>query len=319
MSMFSIAPINFVGKILIVISLILIIIEIMKAFKKRREQRGDILGKWDKYYDSADMLIGKVAALKNIKEKLQLKYGVLSSSTERKNRKSAIKTIIIITITTLILGIFIFKIIKIWYMSLLIMIGFIFFSYIILFTILNFKLLKLKRQFPEAINIFITKYTSDKNKDIALRRTYGELDNPIRYEFRRLSTMSANKSIERIQEAIKSFYKRVDYIWAEVFGELLLLNHTTVKDIGDELHELSILMAEDQAIEVHKRSEIGMTKAVNYLVALCVFLAIFFNVVFLKNQAIHIYFESYLGIMSIGIAVVVTIVCLSLTYYFEKS
>jgi len=259
-----------------------------KDHKKNKEKlRGNILNRKLKLYNKIDKYKGKITPLEKIKKTLQLKYGVINSSTEEKNRVAAVKTIFNITVISGILIIIDFTIIKVWYLAMLLAIGIIIFPYTIFFPILNLRLSKLNKQFPDAVNIFITKYTSNKNKDKALQRTYKELEYPIRYEFMRLSKMVANK--RNIIGAIKSFCRRVDYVWAESFGELLILNHTTVDDIGDELNELGILMAEDQALEAHKQAEIGETKSVNFFVAGFVLAAPIMNLAIFKEEAIKIY------------------------------
>lgn len=309
-------PIKLLGLFLMFFSSLIIFISIINRLKCRIKTRGDILNRKIKFYNKIDTIISKVKILNKIKEKLQLEYGVINSSTENKNRIKAIKTIFYMTVTTLILAFILAFVIKIWYLFILISIAIAVFPYIILFAVLDLKLSKLNKQFPEAVNIFITKYTSEKNKDKALQRTYIELENPIRYEFMRLARMMANKG--NILEAVNGFTKRVNYIWAEVFGELLILNHTTVEDIGDELNELSILMAEDQTLEAHKKAEITETKSVNIVVALLVFAAIIFNISVFKGEAINIYFERYIGLASISIGIVIVIICLILTFYFER-
>lgn len=306
-----------IGIAMIISSLIIILVSIIKGIKNNIKPRGDILNRKVKFYEKVEKYIDKIKVLREIKESLQLKYGVINSSTERKNRISAIKTVLNISVISIVSIITVTTVINIWYMVILLSLGIIIFPYVILFAALNMKLNKLKKQFPEALNIFITKYTSDKNKDRALQRTYVELQNPIRYEFKRLSTQMANKS--NVKGAIDCFLVRVEYIWAEVFGELLALNHSSVENIGDELNELGILMAEDQSLEAHKKSEISSTRNINIIVAVFIVASILFNIVTLGQEAINIYFEKYIGTVSIGAGIIAIIGCLSLTFYFEKS
>lgn len=313
----SIEPIEVLGLFLMFFSGTLILINISKGLKDSLRTRGDILNRKEKIYFKLDILISKLKPLDSIKQRLKLMYGVINSSTENKNRIKAVNTILYITVITLILITILASMVKVWYLFILISLALAVFPYVVLFAVLNLKLNKLNKQFPEAVNIFITKYTSERNKDKALQRTYTELDNPIRYEFMRLARMMANKG--NIYQAIKSFTKRVNYVWAEVFGELLILNHTTVENIGDELNELSLLMAEDQTLEAHKRAETTETKMVNVIIALFTIAGVIFNIVFFKTEAINIYFERYVGIVSISTALVTIIICLSLTFYFDKS
>lgn len=309
------------GAALMITAGIYILLSSIKILKESmNEKRNDILNKRLKFYKKVDkLLIEKIHILNKVKKSLQLKYGVISSSTEGRNNIKAIKTIINLTVVSLIIIIGFSFIIRIWYLIIPISIGVIFFPYILLFAVLNLKLGQLHDQFPNALNIFFTKYTSEKNKDVALKKTYPELSNPIRYEFRRLSTTMANKSLENVVSAVNSFCKRVNYIWADVLGDLLILNHTTVNNIGEELNELNLLMIQDQSIEADKKAETNSNKIVNFLVAGFVVLAVIFNIIFLKHQAINIYFQTYQGIMAISLSVLVVVACLSLTVYFEKS
>lgn len=305
------------SKVLVLGSIIIILTNIIQGLKNKVKKRGDIFNRKFKFYDEVEKYINRVKPLEQMKNQLQLKYGVINSSTERKNKVSAIKTILNITIISVVSIVISILVINIWYMIILISLGIVIIPYVILFGILNMKLNKLKKQFPDAVNIFITKYTSDKNKDRALQRTYPELENPMRYEFKRLSTQMANKT--NVKGAINSFLKRVEYIWAEVFGELLLLNHSTVEDIGNELNELGILMAEDQSLEAHKRSEISSTRNINIVVAVFIIASIVFNILVLGEEAINIYFARYIGMVSIGAGIISIFSCLVLTFYFEKS
>lgn len=289
----------------------------IKSIKERQKIRGDIFEKSKKFYKKIDEIIKKIKPLDKIKTKLQLKYGVINSNTENQNKIKAIKTIIYISIFTLLSIIVEFKMMGIWYLVIPVAIVTMISPYALLFFLLNMKLSRLREQFPEAVNIFITKYTSEKNKERALQNTYLELQNPIRYEFRRLSTMIANQS--NITKAIANFCKRVDYVWAEMFGELLVLNHTIAEDIGDELNEFSLLMAEDQALETHRKTEVNGTKAINIIVAVFAVFAVLFNLVLFKSEAVNIYFERYIGIASISIGIVTIALSLLATFYIEKN
>lgn len=302
---------------LIIASFMLLIASAIMAIKSNLPERKSILNKRIKFYNKIDSHISKLKPTNKIKEKLQLKYGVINSSTESKNRIAAVKTIFYISIFSIISIVLVSYVIGIWYMVVLVSLGVIALPYLILFSILEIELNKLKRQFPEGINTFITKYTSDKNKDRALQSTYLELENPIRFEFKRLSRMMANKS--NIYEAVSNFCKRTGYVWADIFGELLIMNHNEVEDIGDELNELGLLIAEEQSLEAHKKAALSGTKTVNLIVVAFTAAAIFFNVAVFKSEAINIYFQSYLGRVSVSVAFVTAVISVALTFYFEKN
>lgn len=306
-----------IGPFLMIGSLFYIFFRAIKVLQNEVKTREKIIDDKEQFYKKTEKIILKSKLLKWVKEELQLRYGVINSNTEKQNRIIAIKTMIRMTIISTAATILAALVIKVWYLMILLAVAFFIFPYVILFMFLNFKLIKLKEQFSNALNVFITKYTSDKNKDKALQRTYQELQYPMKYEFMRLSRRMANKS--DVRGAVRDFSRRVNYIWAEVFGELLIMNQDSVENIGDELNELSIIMLEDQAIEADKQAEINSDKSINLFMAFCMVIAVLVNLSIFKEEAINIYFERYIGIMAIAIAIVSAVVCISLTMYFSKT
>lgn len=306
-----------IGPFLMIGSLFCIFFQTIKALREEIKTRDKIIDDKEEFYKKIEKIILKFKLLAWVKEELQLKYGVINSNTERQNRITAVKTMIRMTMISAGTTVLAALVIKVWYLVILIAAAFFAFPYVILFMFLNFRLIKLKEQFSNALNVFITKYTSDKNKDKALQRTYPELQYPMKYEFMRLSRRMANKS--DVKGAVRDFSRRVNYIWAEVFGELLIMNQDSVENIGDELNELSIIMLEDQAIEADKQAEINSDKSINLFIAFCMAIAVLVNLSIFKGEAINIYFERYIGIVGIAISAVTAVVCISLTMYFSKS
>ncbi|MTI53793.1 type II secretion system F family protein [Geosporobacter ferrireducens] len=305
------------GIAMMMISGCMILINLIRSIKQNTQIRGEVLVLKNEFYEKVDRGISKIKVLDGLKEELQLKYGVINGNTENKNRIAAVKTIFFLSILSLLCIVVFAYVIKIWYLVVPVAIGMLFFPYGVLFSLLHMKMSVLKDQFPDAVNVFITKYPAEKNKDKALQKTYVELENPMRFQFMRLARDLANKT--DVEKAVYRFCKRINYIWTDIFGELLIMNHHSVGDIGPELNEFSLLMLEDQVMEAQQRAEISATKTVNFLVAAFVGIVVLINIAIFKAEAMNIYFQQYAGIASISIAVLTIIICLSLTFYFEKS
>jgi len=270
----------------------------------------------NRFWGRVERIISRVRFLDGIKKQLSLKLGVINSSPEENNTRRISKLMSALTLASSAVFILVIERLGTWYVVLVTAVVVFCLPYLLISMILDILCSLPQKQFPSAVNVFITKYTTFKNKDGALKNTYQELKNPIRYEFKRLSRATAGKS--GIEGAVEGFKKRMDYLWADVFGELLLINHYLVRDIGPMLQEFSILMARDQVLEANKRAEISGTRFTNFFLAGATAGALLFNLMYFKEEAYYIYFQSYAGTATLSIAGGVMVICLLLTLYFEK-
>lgn len=287
-----------------------------KAAETRIPARKKLAEHGNRFWETAERLISRVKALDNVRANLALKLAVVNSSPEESNTRRAVRIMVVLSLLSLLISVLLARYTGVWYVFLVSAAGVFCLPYLFISFMLEMLCSLPQKQFPGAVNVFITKYATFRNKDAALRHACRELKNPIRYEFKRLSRAMAGKA--DIEEAVAGFKKRVKYLWAEVFGELLLINHYLVKDIGPMLQEFSILMAGDQVLEANRRAELSGTRFTNFFLAAATVGALLFNLGYFMDEAYYIYFRSYSGMVVLGIAGMVTVVCLLLTLYFER-
>jgi Flp pilus assembly protein TadB len=279
------------------------------ARRKLKEQK-------NRFLDMVERIVSRVRVLEGIRSGLALKLAVVNSGPEESNAQRALNIMLVLTALSAAVSIFLVRRPGVWYISLILSAAVFCLPYLLLFPALDILCGIPRKQFPGAVNVFITRYTTFGNKDAALKNTCRELKNPIRYEFKRLYRAMAGKA--DIEGAVEGFKRRMNYLWAEVFGELLLINHYLVRDIGPMLQEFSILMAGDQVLEAGRRAELSGARFTNFFLAAATVGAVLFNLAYFGEEAFYIYFRSYPGVVGLGLAGAVTVVCLVLTLYFEK-
>ncbi len=277
--------------------------------RKLEEQR-------NRFWSAVEKAVSRIRVVNGVRKELALKLAVVNSSTEESNDRKAVMIMFILFVVCAAVWVILSYRSGVWYISLVLAAAVFCSPYFVIFPVLDILCGLPRKQFPGAVNVFITKYATFGNKDAALKNTYKELKNPIRYEFKRLSGSMAAKA--DIEQAVKRFERRMGYLWAEVFGELLLINHYLVRDIGPMLQEFGILMAGDQILEANRRAELSGARFTNFFLAGAALGAVLFNLAYFREDAYYIYFRSYAGVMGLGAAGAVILICLVLTLYFER-
>lgn len=302
-------------KILIIVALICIVLSKVKRTQKLKLKNFSKSSKEGNLIKKIDKIICRNPNLNQAKENYISKLQLINSKSSEYNNTLILKYLAFDVMISLVLLISLFSTITMWYA--VITITLVFFYVIILLGVnyIDYKLNKIHRQFPVALQCFLDEYIIHKNIKSAINNSYVRMPTEISSSFELLARMLSGE--KKYEIAIKKFASGLSYVWGYSFAEILLISYEGVGDITEELMMLNKLVSEEITAEEEEKSsrfENKMTFIIIYAFAL---VGIIINI--LKNSmAKYLYFYTSTGNTLIAIWLIILIVGITFISLTER-
>ncbi len=301
-------------KILTAVSLICILFSIMgkprklklKNFNKRLI-KSSLLTKFDKTISSDSRLY-------QTKERYISKLQLINFRSHEHNNELILKYVAVGTVVSMLILIALLNVITMWYAA--IIISAICF-YIILYGInfIEYRITKIHRQFPAALQCFLDEYVIHKNIKIAISNSYVKMPAEIGGAFELLTReLSGEKNYV---VPIKKFADELSYVWGHSFAETLLLSYEGAGDITDDLLTLNSMVSEEITAEEEEKSSRYGNKLTFFIVYAVALLGLIINL-FINDLARHLYFYTGTGNSLIATWLIILIVGVTIISLTEK-
>jgi len=278
----------------------------LKNFKQFK--KSTILAKLDKILRSNNNLNQK-------KEKFISKLQLINLKGYEYNNELILKYVAIDVVISVLMLIVLFNVITMWYA--VITISGVCFYMTLLFGIsyIEYKINKIHRQFPVALQCFLDEYIINKNIKNAINSSYVKMPAEIGGAFELLAReLSGEKNYE---VAIKRFAKDLSYVWGHSFAEILLLSYEGAGDITDDLLTLNSMVSEEITAEEEEKSSSFGNKMTFFIIYASALIGIIMNL-FANDLARHLYFYTRVGNMLITAWLIVLISGVSVISLSEK-
>lgn len=302
--------------IVIVLSILIIIQDRAKKRKYIRIKRGSKLHLLDnKIINRVDKLLSKNKFIYRYKMDLVRRLNLVNDHPQSINENLATFIIgmgIAVFVTVSIVFFFVFKL---WYifLTLGVLAGYLF-VYAVNMSI-AVRRRKIQKEFPEALQVFIDMYITNKNIRTTLMRSYKKMPKQIKPAFERLSRSLS--SSHRFEEYILDFAKSLDYVWGYAFAELLIISYEGAGDIDEELLLLNELVNDDILAEEETSGELAQNKTLFFIINIATLITFIFNIV-ANPIGKEIYFYTTTGGNLILIWVITVVIGIVTSHLMEQ-
>lgn len=302
-------------KMLAAASIICILLGIIGKPRKLKLKNYNKRLKKGRLLTSIDRIISSNSGLYQTKERYILKLQLINFKSHEYNNELILKYITVDIVLSALLLMTLLNVIAMWYAAILI--SAICFYMIILFGInsIEYRITKMHRQFPAALQCFLDEYIIYKNIKIAINNSYNKMPAEIGGAFEMLAReLSGEKSYE---VPIKKFADELSYVWGHSFTEILLLSYEGAGDITDDLLTLNSMVSEEITSEEEEKSSRYGNKLTFFIVYTASLICIIINL-FLNDLARHLYFYTGTGNSLIATWLIILIVGVTIISLTEQ-
>jgi len=309
---------NLFAKILILISILMILSTIYSMIMPKRVKVKKRLAQQDsKYIVYADNFISKIEFLENIRNRVKINLGLITSKSENKNKLYA--TILMIFAFIFILAEF-FLIIYFLNAPLFIEILLFIVSAILPYFFINIYIKSKKKQiyndFPQLVSLFISKYASSNNIKESFRKCLDDIPKSLKHEIKRL--INSMTTSEGYNTALDDFDARVDYTMCTAFVALIKGAYKTNTDIIENLMELENYISQERLESQRKVEQLRDKKWNLYFLMGSMVIAYFAMTKVFKEKAINFYWHTIEGQTVISACIIFSIIVIGALIIEDK-